>query len=150
MLNLPLYKQPKESSYCMPYTIKALIEYFTGERYTKKAIARMCHCTYDSGTIIDDGIYVMEKYGLSLEPIETKDIKKAIRRKNPVIVCFQDDIEKNSHTSTIIGLKKVNGIDTVFFNDTYYGKNFTLPLNILEILMNQDLPQNWLMEVKKA
>jgi len=135
MLKMNYYKQRASEPYCVPYSIKALADYFLDDPPSKKSILKSCKTSKKTGTFRQDAMDVMKDLGIKLSPVSTVgQLKRFIKQKKPIIISYSDSME-SSHMAIIKGLRKIRRAEYVILHDPFYGENFKIPVDMLMILI---------------
>jgi len=145
VLCVPWFPQQEESSYCFPYSVWMVLEYFknayNNEIIKKKIphmdveeIAKICRTNKIQGTRInEDLIKALNKQIESLQfelkiEVKFKDIKKQIEDKLPCIVLYDGTYllyktpSKSGHAGVVISIDE----DHVFLNNPWLGAEVSI------------------------
>lgn len=137
-LELPIYRQHPDSGDCVPFSLKAVAEYY-GRKFSKEESREICGTFKKSGSYPSFYIPNAKKMGLKFVNVSYtyKDIKKSLSQNHPVSVVYRFNTGRNeySHFALITGIRKESGGRAmVTITDTYFGK-FEMPFESLHSLM---------------
>ena len=134
ILKMPIYKQKPSNWVCVPYTIKALIEYYEKGNPSKHKLLRMCRTT-NEGSHYPSAERTLRDYGLSLEsiPFSMNRIKECVKNKEPILVRYSSGTSE-SHLSIICGWRTYRGTWYVILNDSWLGV-YEIPITIFKVLL---------------
>ena len=131
-LDVPYYKQPGEYE-CSPTSVRMIAEFYGLEGPDLEFYMDICK-TKTTGTYSHNYLAALRNIGLEMRKISsTRAIHKALNEGHPVLVSFRTS-GICSHTSVIVGHDPDKHL--LYFNDPYYGKNFTMPQGILRMVQH--------------
>ena len=135
---MPLHIQSIKVSYCVPYSLAGVAQYF-GLNISKEDVIELCNTHKTQGTSLDNCSKAVKKIGLRFRRIKftPKNVFDSLSKGNPVVICYATS-DKESHFSTIIKVKADNG-NQIFYtlNDTLYGR-YDIPEELLKYLIKRD------------
>lgn len=131
-LEVPYFRQPGEYQ-CSPTCVKMLAEFYGCDGVDLEYFEAVCK-TDKYGTYSHNYLRALRDLGLPMKRLDsTKGIVKALQSGHPVLVAFKTS-GTCSHTSIIVGYDEKRHL--MYFNDPYYGKNFTMPQGILRMVQH--------------
>lgn len=140
-LDVPLYLQPKDSSWCVPNGLLGILHFF-GVRVGSWTLRRLLGSHFNGGTDVRKVRPVLDKFGLRLSKIEFEyhTMIAALKAGFPIVVAYRflEDGKPHGHFSCIIGLRKdARGFPFVTLNDPLFGR-MEMPLGMLHQLIRDD------------
>jgi len=140
-IEVPLYLQGVETSYCVPYSLLGIAHYFRIGIEEQDAID-VCGAHKTQGSHAYHYTKGVKKIGMKFKRLRFnyRNVRRSIEAGYPVAICYMIN-ELESHFSTIIGARRDHrGFGFYLLNDTYYGR-YEIPEEILKYLMRRD--ESW-------